>query len=82
MEFEELRRRSAIELCFGMMDLVSYIRPVQTRETEVRLKCTSRQVDMRYTLERRFNIFSGMTAHREKWFLYGNPKVSKWLSGA
>ena len=34
-----------------------------TPETEVRLKCTSRQVDMRYTLERRFDRFSGMTAH-------------------
>ena len=53
MEFEELRRLWAtslvcpMELCFGMMDLVSYIRPVHTRDRsalEVYVKTSGQEI--------------------------------------
>ena len=74
MEFEELRKLWATSLVSRPLpyralfwnDGPSLLATLGrfTRETEVRLKCTSGHVDMRSTLERRFNRFSGMTAHK------------------
>ena len=89
MEFEELRRLWVTSLVspplphrdlFGMMDLVSYIRPVHTRDRsalEVYVKTSGR----RSTLERRFDRFLGLTAHRNnrKVVFVSKFKVSKLL---